>query len=165
MKRAERTPVDLVTPGKIAELHQCAGACLFKYQQIEGLLKMLLPHMRPAGGEPPVGVDWRRLIDSKATLGILFREFATKCTTDVPDVLGGYLEQLAAQRNDLVHVRFTDPARRLVTDEHIDRAIAELNAELHFAQPLAAVLCEIALAMKEYLERQGSVPDAPTIPD
>ena len=148
---------DVVPPGKIAEFHRCVGACLVKYQQIEGLLKILLPHMHQPSCEPPLHVDWRRLIDSKATLGILFREFATKYGTDMPDVLGGYLEQLAAQRNDVVHHRFVDPARPLKTNAQVDEAIAELRDRIGFAEPFAAALRGLAIACQDGLDSDGAI--------
>jgi hypothetical protein len=81
------------------------GRCLLTYQSIEGLLKILLPHVRASETElsgVPV-FDWRELLDSKKTLGALAKLFLDRTTILGGESVASSLTILVEHRNEVVH--------------------------------------------------------------
>ena len=141
-------------PERVAKLMQGLGLCLFCYQQIEGQLKFLLPHMRKPGmrSKSSAPLNWRELIDSRVTLGPLVEELKKKTDADSPDGFKTYLQALVDQRNDLVHHLLTDPARTLHSPDQLEAAISRVREYMNFASPLLSALQHSAARFAEALD-------------
>jgi len=131
------------------------GRCLWLYQRIEILLKVLLPHMLTPGEEGPDPwklPHWRSRLDSRDTLGKLIKDFATKQSSDDPEVIERYFRTLIDQRNDLVHHFFTESPGHMKTAQDLDDAIAKIRNKIEIAKPLLEGLEAMTAGFVERLE-------------
>lgn len=145
-------PVD---PSREAKLMEGVGRCMFLYQHIERLLKLLLPHMETPGLSADHGpvVHWRSLLDSTKTLGGLVQAFNEKNNADSPGDFPAYLEELVNQRNHLVHKFFFLRDGRTSFGTDIESRIREVHGSIRFAQPFAQVLEVMAAQFAADLQR------------
>lgn len=139
----EPTPTSVpLDPARLAKLMEGVGRCIFLYQRIEMLLKLLLPHMETTGlsaDDEPV-VHWRSLLDSKKTLGAVVQAFNEKNNADNPGDFPEYLEELVNQRNILVHKFFFLSDGRLSFGTDLESRIREVHGSIRFAEPFAQTL-------------------------
>ena len=148
---------------RIAKLMEVIGRCVMTYQRIETCLKVLLPHMIPPGTEPSdLPVDtWRSLLDSKITLGPLVQQFRDSINSTNPDGFAKYLEQLVAQRNQLVHHFLTQPVGQVNSTADLDKAIEHVRWLMTFATPFERALLEairgFAVAVEKSILDEESV--------
>lgn len=128
-----------IDPERVKRLLEGVGRCLWIYQRIEILLKVLLPHMADPDKEDPDPWNlphWRSLIDSRHTLGQLIKTFASKQSSDDPAAIERYLETLVDQRNDLVHHFFTGSPGTLTSPKDLDDALAKIRNKIDVAKPM-----------------------------
>lgn len=129
-------------PARVAKLLEGVGRCIFIYQRIEFLLKLILPHMADSTTDiaDQSSTSWRGLLDSKQTLGPLMKQFSDKANFDNPDGFAEYLEKLVDERNDLVHHYFTSSSKNLQSNSDVEEGIINLRARIEFARTFLAAL-------------------------
>lgn len=129
----------VIDPERVKRLLEGVGRCLWVYQRIEILLKALLPHLLTPGEEDPDPwklPHWRSRLDSRDTLGKLIKDFASKQSSEDPQVIERYFRTLVDQRNDLVHHFFTESPGDLKTAQDLDDAMAKIRNKIEIARPL-----------------------------
>ncbi len=147
-------------PERVQRLLEGVGRCLWVYQRIEILLKVLLPHLLTPGEEDPDPwklPHWRSRIDSRHTLGQLIKDFASKQSSEDSEGIERYFRTLVDQRNDLVHHFFTESPGHFKTAQDLDDAIAKIRNKIEIAKPLLEGLEAMTLGFVGCLEM--SIPD------
>lgn len=127
----------------VREVASSIGLCLLLYQDIEIVLKTLVPHMvRPEHKHRPLGksstaVD---LFASKETLGPLFETFKKHLEVDQAENFNAYLSSVADHRNELVHGFRLRSEGWLRTEQECRIALALLDERHRFASHLQAIV-------------------------
>jgi hypothetical protein len=125
---------------EIRRVMEGIGRCLLIYQRIELSLKYLLPHVVGPDETPSDTFQWRRLLDSKSTLGSLAEHLRKSARSSDPKGFDAYIGELVEQRNQFIHHFSRQPFARLSNLEECDAALAHLDALLEFASPLQHAL-------------------------
>lgn len=130
------------------------GRCLLAYQQVEHLLKFLLPHVHAPGSAvaPDWHPNWRELLDSKETLGGLMKILAKRVSSEDPTGFAQSLSALVDQRNEIVHHFVGQPFARLETDAQCREAMRFISSRRTvvegFRQQLRGLAAEFAKALE-----------------
>ena len=129
-------------PVRVTKLMEGIGRCIFIYQRIEILLKLLLPHIAdPTNNtEHQSSSNWRSLLDTKQTLGPLIKQFSEKMNSGNPKGFSEYLKKLVDQRNELVHHFFNIPSEKIRTNIDVENRIDDLRSRMQFAIPFLRAL-------------------------
>ena len=129
------------------------GRSVFLYQQIELLLKTLLPYLKPTDGrasEDPFA-EMKRLLDSRETMDPLVERLKKSSEVDHPEGFASYLEQVVKNRNDLIHSFAKLPFGDMSTTAYCREALAYLEARCRYAMPLMQLLRELLSSFVELL--------------
>ena len=150
-----------VTPTSLEDAHSrtrrnaifAIGRSVLLYQQIELLLKTLLPYLKPTTGrasDDPFA-EMKRLLDSRETMGPLVERLKKSSEVDHPEGFASYLEQVVKNRNDLIHSFAKLPFGNLSTTAYCGEALAYLEARRKYALPLMQLLREVLSLFVELL--------------
>ena len=139
---------------RASKLMEGIGRCIYIYQRIELLLKILLPHMvdPTTDTQHQLSPNWGSLLDSKQTLGPLIKQFSEKSNTDEPNGFEGYLRKLVDERNELVHHFFSIGSEQIRTTSDVENMIVDLRGRMNFAKPFMYALEDAAQNFAAALE-------------
>lgn len=139
------------------------GLCVHLYQSIELRLKFLLPHLVVPGTDshaPGEGFEnWRILLDSKKTLGLLVQLLAERVSSDKTSALEETWRRLVEQRNDVVHHFASQPFIRLESEAEYREAVSFLKTRREFALPMFEMLQESSTAFFTAVREEVMRPD------
>ena len=138
---------------KLRNVFFSIGQSVYLYQNIEVLLKTLLPHLRPKDGitsDDPFA-EMNRLLTSRETLGPLMERLKEATEVDHPEGFANYLEQIVRNRNELVHTFLRLAFGNLSSTTSCDEALAYLESRRAYALPLMHLLREMLSKFVELL--------------
>ncbi len=144
-----------INPERVTKLMEGIGRCIYIYQRIEVLLKLLLPHIVDPknNAELQSSYNWRIFLDSKQTLGPLVNKLTDKMEGDNPIVFETYMAKLVEQRNELVHHFFCTPSKCTNTNIDVENKINSIRSRIKYAIPFMHALEEIAQLFVSDLEK------------
>jgi hypothetical protein len=154
------------TPALLNEIHQKMGRNLFRFQQIEYFLKIILPNVHTGSkaqeyifsdGIEPEGYRKYRELISRKTFGNLISEF--KKFNEYPDgFFDVALEKVVQSRNELTHHFFEHPDFHFVDVYGIENAIKYLDNQFEEANEFfefTRVQCSAFLLFEEISEAKS----------
>jgi hypothetical protein len=135
------------------------GRCVLLYQSIELQLKFVLPHLVVPGIDataPGEGFEnWRVLLDSKKTLGLLVQTLAERVSSNDKSALEMALRRLVDERNEIVHHFASKSFVRLQSEAEYREAFAFLRARRQSAIPMFQMLQEFSKLFVDALQEPG----------
>jgi hypothetical protein len=145
---------------KVRLVMEAMGRSLAIYQQIELLLKLLLPHLvGPHQDAGDIFADWKSLLNSKTTLGPLVACLDKSVLSTDPKGFSHYLTEVVKNRNELVHHFYELPFSRLSNIQECDDALVYLDVRFRLALTLHQVTREIeglSLALEKSIVEDGA---------
>jgi hypothetical protein len=144
------------TPDQLQQLFAELGRCLYLYQSIEHGLKLVLPHMLPSEEALQATDDnlmnWRSLLDSKKTLGLLVQLLKERIESDNKHRFEDDLRQLVEYRNEIVHLFLAQPFGNLRTESQFAEAMQYLKTRRQFAIPMFRMVQQLSVTFVKILD-------------
>jgi hypothetical protein len=142
------------------EVHRRLGRNILLFQLIELRLKGLLPLIHREGARHCLDRFQERVdAASRQTLGRLLSKFDEVVRCDV-DGFSGYLAQIAAQRNELIHHIHTNPSLNLTTIEGCRTAATYLDKQFEEIRQFNGLVQKLLVGIMELL-RDVTFKDTP----
>ena len=137
------------------------GQSVILYQQIENQLKVLLPHISKPNSKVTKDpyAEMEKLINSRETMGPLFERLKESVQITHPEGFGKYLEQVANNRNELIHKFIKLPVSNMNSVKSCQIAFEYVQEKKAFALPLANLLEVLLKEFVDYLDNYDGFQD------
>lgn len=154
LMQAIQPQADRISPETCRRMLEKMGRNLLRFNQIESILKAVVPYAHPRGTPAGDGFDAFRLELAKETMGGAAKLFGQCLKGQDPEAFKLYLKAVVDRRNALVH-NFLNQPDIAMTELGGHAAIRWLDEQHEFCEPMLNLCNELTVACLYAMERQA----------